>query len=196
MWRSQSTPTQRIFVHFVRLSLCKNAKCDVCGLFVVQTFTIGEQKINPKWEFFKRIFTDSDYSRPNSFRLPRSASGSSITSKYAGIARSFATRRTLGIPKLLMCINKAQPERIHVIKKHISGAGAMLTKKESSGAAAVAISFLQELRSPGCDFVFHFWRNGPSPICFLTEWVMCRKRLKTPVLDLDLAKTQLPRFVP
>jgi len=34
----------------------------------------------------------------------------------------------------------------HVIKKHSSGAGAMLTKTESSGAGA--ISFLQKLHSP------------------------------------------------
>jgi len=71
-----------------------------------------------------------------------------IISKYVGIIRSLATRRTLGIPKLLKCINKAQPEpwygktqlrsRSHVIKKHSSGAGAgaMLTKTESSGAGA------------------------------------------------------------
>jgi len=40
--------------------------------------------------------------------------------------------------------------RSHVIKKHSSraGAGAMLTKTETSGTGAVAISFLQELRSP------------------------------------------------
>jgi len=45
-----------------------------------------------------------------------------ISSKYVGITRSLATRRTLGIPKLLKCINKAQAEpersrsRSHVIK--------------------------------------------------------------------------------
>ena len=33
-----------------------------------------------------------------------------ISSKYVRIIRSLATRRTLGIPKLLKCINKAQPE--------------------------------------------------------------------------------------
>jgi len=58
-----------------------------------------------------------------------------ISSKYVGITRSLAARRTLGIPKLLKCINKAQPEpcykksqlrswsRSHAIKKHSSGAG-------------------------------------------------------------------------
>jgi len=35
----------------------------------------------------------------------------------------------------------------HVMKNHSFGAGAMLTKTESSGTGA--ISFLQELRSPG-----------------------------------------------
>jgi len=76
-----------------------------------------------------------------------------ISPKCVGIIRSLAKRRTLGIPKLLKCINKAQPEpersRSHVMKKHSSGAGAgaMLTKTESSGSGA--ISFLQELRNPG-----------------------------------------------
>jgi len=43
---------------------------------------------------------------------------SKISSKYVGTTRSLATKRTLGIPKLLKCINKAQPElsRSHVIK--------------------------------------------------------------------------------
>ena len=36
-----------------------------------------------------------------------------ISSKYVGITRSLATRRTLGIPKLLKCINKAQPEPLY-----------------------------------------------------------------------------------
>jgi len=69
-----------------------------------------------------------------------------ISSKYVGIIRLLATRRTLGKPKLLKYINKAQPEPCY--KKHSSGAepGTMLTKTESSGAGA--ISFLQELGSP------------------------------------------------
>jgi len=33
-----------------------------------------------------------------------------ISSKYIGITPSLATRRTLGIAKLLKCINKAKPE--------------------------------------------------------------------------------------
>jgi len=33
-----------------------------------------------------------------------------ISSTYIGITRSLGTRRTLWIPKLLKCINKAQPE--------------------------------------------------------------------------------------
>jgi len=51
-----------------------------------------------------------------------------ISSKYVGIIRSLATRRILGIPKLLKCINKAQPEqsRSRVIKKYSSGAGVIL----------------------------------------------------------------------
>jgi len=50
---------------------------------VAQSVTNGEQKISPKLDLKKIIFTD--YSRPNSFRLPRPGSGSSINWKYVGI---------------------------------------------------------------------------------------------------------------
>ena len=118
-------------------SLWKNAKCDAYGLFRGTNSHNRQAEDQPEVVFFKRIFTASYYSRPNSFRLPRPGSGSSIGSKYVEITPSLATRRTLGTPKLLKCINKAQPERSwsHVLKKHSSGSG--------------AISFLQELRSPG-----------------------------------------------
>jgi len=107
-----------MFAHFVRLSPCaKTQNVTLTHFFVAQTVTIGEQKISPKSDIFKIIFTDSCYSVPNSFRLARPGSGSSISLKYVGITRSLATRRTPGIPKLLKFINKAQPER--------SGAGAM-----------------------------------------------------------------------
>jgi len=92
----------------MRLSPCaKTQSVTLTDFFVAQTFTIGEQKISPKSVIFKRIFTDSYYSGPNSFRLPRPGSGSSISSKYVGITCSLATR-TLRIPKVLKCINKAQ----------------------------------------------------------------------------------------
>jgi len=47
---------------------------------VATLVTIGEQKIIPESDFFKRICTESDYSRPNSFRLRlrRPDSGSSV----------------------------------------------------------------------------------------------------------------------
>jgi len=45
---------------------------------VATLVTIGEQKISPESGFFKRILTDFDYSRPNSFRLCRPGSGSSV----------------------------------------------------------------------------------------------------------------------
>ena len=96
---------------------------------------------------FATPHVENHCSWPNFFRLHRPGSGSSISSKYVGITRSLATRRTLGIPKLLKCINKAQPEPC-CKKKHSSGAGAMLTKTESSGAGAGANSFLQELGNP------------------------------------------------
>ena len=59
---------------------------------------------------FATPHVENHCSWPNFFRLHRPGSGSSISSKYVGITRSLATRRTLGIPKLLKCINKAQPE--------------------------------------------------------------------------------------
>jgi len=40
--------------------------------------TIGEQNTSLDSNCFKIIFTDSDYSRPNSFRLRRLGSGSSV----------------------------------------------------------------------------------------------------------------------
>ena len=93
VWASQSTPAQRIFAHFVRLSTgAKTQSVTLTDFFVAQTVTIGEQKISPKSDFFKIIFTDSDCSRPNSLRLPRPGSGSSISSKYVGMTRSLATR--------------------------------------------------------------------------------------------------------
>ena len=72
--------------------------------------TTGEQ-VSPKSEFLKRLLltpttqdqtpSDSDYAGLAVFK---------ISWKYVGIIRSLATRRTLGIPKLFKCINKAQPE--------------------------------------------------------------------------------------
>jgi len=133
---------------------------------VATLVTVGEQ-VSPKSDFLKRFLltpttqdqTPSDFDYAGLAVLPVFK----ISSKYVGITRSLATRRTLGMPKLLKCINKAQPERSrsHVIKntapelksephfkkKHSSRAGAMLTKTESSEAGA--ISFLQEFRSPG-----------------------------------------------
>jgi len=72
--------------------------------------TIREQ-VSPKSDFLKRFLltpttqdqtpSDSDYAGLAVFK---------ISSKYVGIIRSLATRRTLGIPKLLKCIHKAQSE--------------------------------------------------------------------------------------
>jgi len=72
--------------------------------------TIREQ-VSPKSDFLKRFLltpttqdqtpSDSDYAGLAVFK---------ISSKYVGIIRPLATRRTLGIPKLLKCINRAQPE--------------------------------------------------------------------------------------
>jgi len=105
-----------MFAHFVRLRPCsKRQSVTLTDIFVAQTVTIGGQKIKPESDLFLS-FTDSDYSKPNSFRLllPRPGSGISISSKYFGTTRSLATRRTLGIPKSLKCINKAQPEPVRI----------------------------------------------------------------------------------
>jgi len=88
---------------------------------VATLVTVGEQ-VSPKSDFLKRFLltpttqdqTPSDFDYAGLAVLPVFK----ISSKYVGITRSLATRRTLGMPKLLKCINKAQPERSrsHVIK--------------------------------------------------------------------------------
>ena len=46
-------------------SSCKNAKCDAYVLFCgTNSHKIGEQKISPESDLFKRIFIDSDYPGP------------------------------------------------------------------------------------------------------------------------------------
>jgi len=134
VWTSQSTPAQRIFVHFATLCPCaKTQSVTLTHLFVAQTVTTGEQKISPESDLFKEFL-------PTPTTPGRTPSGSNyvglvvvavfkIGSKYVGITRSLATRRTLGIPKLLKCIDKALSEPCY--KKHSSRAG--------------GISFLQEL---------------------------------------------------
>ena len=77
-----------------------------------------------------------------------------ISSKYVGITCSLAAKRTLGISKLLKCINRAQPEPCY--KKTSSGAGAMLMKTETSGLWAM--SLLQDLCSPVCNT--HGYQRG------------------------------------
>jgi len=76
--------------------------------------TIGEQKISPKSGLKKNFLptpitqdqTPSDFDNAGLVVV----AVFKINSKYIGTTRSLATRRTLGIPKLLKCINKAQPE--------------------------------------------------------------------------------------
>jgi len=117
--KSAKTTAAHICAFYKTKSLCKNAKCDTYGHFPGTNSHNQPPEDQPEVGYlFKIIFTDSHYSRPNSFRLPRPGSGSNNSSKYVGITRSLVTRMTLGIPKLLKCINKAQPERSrsHVIK--------------------------------------------------------------------------------
>ena len=125
--KSVNTSAAHICAFCETKPLYKNGKCDAYRLFC------GANNHN--------------YSRPNSFRLPRPGSGSSISSKYVGITHSLATRRTLGIPKLLMCNNKAQPEPEPCCKQtQLRSASHAPTKTESPGAGT--ISFSQELCSP------------------------------------------------
>ena len=119
MNKSAKTTAAHICAFYKTKSLCKNAKCDTFGHFPGTNSHNQPPEDQPEVGYlFKIIFTDSHYSRPNSFRLPRPGSGSNNSSKYVGITGSLVTRMTLGIPKLLKCINKAQPERSrsHVIK--------------------------------------------------------------------------------
>ena len=129
VWTRQQIPPQRTSAHFVRLSPCaKTQSVRLADCFVAQTVTIGKQKIRSKSDIFKRIFTDSYYSRPNSFRLARPDSGSSFSPEYVGNMLMFYkdTRNT----EIVKCINNAQPEPEPCYKKHSSGAEAMLTKTE------------------------------------------------------------------
>jgi len=72
VWKSQSTPAQRMFVHFATLSPCaKIRNVTLTGFLVVQIVTIGEQKITTKSDFLKKFLptpttlgqspSDSDY---------------------------------------------------------------------------------------------------------------------------------------
>ena len=81
---------------------------------VATLVTIGEQKISPTSDFLKEYLptpitqgqTPSDFGYAGLVVV----AVFKISSKYIGITPSLATRRTLRIPKLLMCINKAEPE--------------------------------------------------------------------------------------
>jgi len=94
--KSVNTSAAHICAFCETKSLCKNAKCDAYGLFCGTNNYTRRAEDQPEVGFKKkRIFTDSDHSRPNSFRLPRPGSGNSISSKYIGITLSLAARRTL-----------------------------------------------------------------------------------------------------
>ena len=109
VYKSVNTSAAHICEFCETKALSKNAKCDAYALFLWHKQSHSASR-RSAWNriFLKMIFTDSCYFRPKSFRLPRPGSG--ISWKYVRITCSLATRRTLGIPKLLKCINKAQPE--------------------------------------------------------------------------------------
>jgi len=53
VWTSQSTPAQRMFAHFARLSPCaKTQSVTLTDVFVAQTVTTGKQRISPQSDFF------------------------------------------------------------------------------------------------------------------------------------------------
>ena len=64
---------------FCELNPCvQNAKFDVYALFLGTNRYNRQADDQPEVGFFKNNFTHSDYSRPNSFRLRRPGSGSSV----------------------------------------------------------------------------------------------------------------------
>jgi len=123
-----------------------------------ETDTIGKQRISSNSDILQITFTHSDYSRTNSFHklvptpTTRPGSGSSISSKYVGIIRSLATKRTLGIRKLLKCINKALQERSwnrsHVIIEIQLRSWCRSHAYENRELLVRCHSFLQEICSP------------------------------------------------
>ena len=111
-----------MLAHFARLSACtKTQSVTLTHFFVAQTVTISKQRIALESDFFKRYFTHSKY--PDQTPSDSDYAGLvvvtvfKISSKYVGITHSHATRRTLGVPKLLKCINKAQLEPEPCYKK-------------------------------------------------------------------------------
>ena len=134
-----------MFAHFLRLSPCAKSKVWRIRTFLWHNQSQTASRRSAQSWIKKKIFTD--YSRPNSFRLPRPGSGSSINWKYVGITCSFATRKTLRIPNLLNWINKSQPEqsRSHVIKN----------------TAPEPESCLRKQRAPKQD-PFHFYKSSAT----------------------------------
>jgi len=60
--KSVNTSAAHVCAFCETKSLCKNAKCDPYAFFVAQTVTIGKQRISPKSDLKKIIFTHFDYS--------------------------------------------------------------------------------------------------------------------------------------
>jgi len=72
---------------------------------VATLVTIGEQKISSSQIFFKEFSPTTQDQTPSDFDYAGLVVVAVFSSNYVGITRSLATRRTLGIPKLLKCIN-------------------------------------------------------------------------------------------
>ena len=112
VWTSQSTPARRMIAHFARLSPCaKTQSVTLTRFFVEQTVTNRRAEDQNGVGLLKEFLptpttldqTPSDYSGLVVVAV------FNISSKYVVIIRSLATR-TLGILKLLKCINKTHPE--------------------------------------------------------------------------------------
>jgi len=77
VYKSVNTSAAHVCAFCETKSLCKNAKCDAYALFCGTNSYNRQAEDQPEVGFKKIIFTQFDYSRPNSFRLCRPVSGSS-----------------------------------------------------------------------------------------------------------------------
>ena len=78
MDKSVNTSAAHVCAFCETKCLCKNAKCDAYALFCGTHSQNRQAEISPKSDLKKIIFTHSDYSRPNCFRLCRPVSGSNV----------------------------------------------------------------------------------------------------------------------
>ena len=186
--KSVNTSAAHVCAFWETKSLCKNAKCDAYALFCDTNSHNRRAEDRPWVGFFLKEFlptpttldqTPSDYNYAGLVV----AAVFKISSKYVVITRLHARGRTLGLPKLLKCINKAQPEwnrsrshlqsewnrsRSHFIKKHSSGADILGCQAEARGSWA-QFGGGHNMPCPPRFFLFrfYFWRGfkNKSYVC-------------------------------